>query len=35
MNKKQSIGYKIPSNILNDIFEMSCRINEEPLWIFI
>jgi len=28
----QSAGYKVPSNILNNIFELSCRINEEPMW---
>jgi len=33
MNKIQNAGHKIPSNLLNIIFEMSYRINEEPIWI--
>jgi hypothetical protein len=33
MNKTKNAGHKIPSNLLNIIFEMSYRINEEPIWI--
>ena len=33
MNLKESSGSKIPTNIINEILEISCRINNEPMWI--